>query len=147
VSFTPRPLYPRGKEPPYALYRGCVTLRAGLDAVVKKKKKKSLHCSCRESNPVVQSVAYSLYWLSYSGSYSELLTGITTTFLKNYAKRKSIAFLLFSKVYHLSVYCNTQEFACETDHLAFGGERWNFHLKLYKLYIGTLKGVSFWKAS
>jgi hypothetical protein len=41
-----------------------VSPETGLDVVAKSKN----HCPCRESNPIVQLVAWSLYWLNYPGT-------------------------------------------------------------------------------
>jgi hypothetical protein len=56
VSFTPLPLYPRGKSPGVHLIRGWVGSRAGLDAV----EKKEICFPCRESNPAIQPVSIRL---------------------------------------------------------------------------------------
>jgi len=47
VSFTPRPLYDDGKSPRYSIIGSWGGLRAGLDAVVKRK----IPSPCGDSNP------------------------------------------------------------------------------------------------
>jgi hypothetical protein len=69
VSFTPRPLYPQGKNPLYPLYRMLVGPGAGLHFIEKGK----ISFLCRESIPassVVQPVLESPYRLSYPTSYN-----------------------------------------------------------------------------
>jgi hypothetical protein len=57
-SFTPRPLFTTGKEPPAPkCIGGWVRLRAGLDTEA---------CFCRASNPGRLVCSQMLYWLSYS---------------------------------------------------------------------------------
>jgi hypothetical protein len=64
VRFTPLPLYPRGKSPPYPYpLNRKVGPRAGLDAV---EKRKILHC--RKSKPGSRARSQSLYRLRYLGS-------------------------------------------------------------------------------
>jgi len=69
VSFTPRPLYLRGNSPGTCLIAGQVGSRAYMDALVKRK----IPVIAFEGNwtPVVQTVAYFLYWLNHS--YTSLL--------------------------------------------------------------------------
>jgi hypothetical protein len=66
VSFTPRPLYPRDKSSRFPLDRrlGGPQRLSGCAG----EEKNSHHYPTGNWTPVVQPVAKSLYWLSYSGS-------------------------------------------------------------------------------
>jgi hypothetical protein len=70
ASFTLRRFYLGERAPGTYWIGGCVAPRAGLDAV----EKRNISCSCQEPNPdswVTESVAQSLYSLSYPGFGSE----------------------------------------------------------------------------
>jgi hypothetical protein len=64
VSFTPRTLYPQGKNPGTHWIRGWVGPRAGPDTVVKRK----IPSPCRDSDPRLWSPESSTVPLSYPGS-------------------------------------------------------------------------------
>jgi hypothetical protein len=64
VSFTPRPLYPKRKNPLYPLVRGWMASRGSLDAAEKRK----ISCHCRKSNSGCPARSQSLHRLSYPGS-------------------------------------------------------------------------------
>jgi hypothetical protein len=67
IIFTPRPLYPGER----ALGSHFLRDRTGPIVDLEAMEKRIISCLCRESNldsPTVQSVAWSLYLLSYPGS-------------------------------------------------------------------------------
>jgi hypothetical protein len=100
VSFTPRPLYSPGKEPPVSIgYGGWVDPRTGLDVVARRK----IPAPARNRTSVVQPIAWSLYWLSYCGS-------------KNRHKWEQNSVLLFFlgcdtvlRCFHITTLCHNPE--------------------------------------
>jgi len=60
ARFMPWLFYPQGKNPQYQLDRGCMSPRADLDDVAKRK----ICAPARHQTPDIQSTAQSLYWLS-----------------------------------------------------------------------------------
>jgi hypothetical protein len=71
LSFTPTPpqsFYATGKSPRYTSDRHQVSPRVGLDAVERGKKMSYLHRQSKTDPSIPQSVACSLYSMSYPGS-------------------------------------------------------------------------------
>jgi hypothetical protein len=76
VSVTPRPRFTHGERTPGTHWTwGWVDLRAGLDAVARRK----ILCLCRGSNPDRPARSQTLYWLSYCDYKSKIIVLLKQT--------------------------------------------------------------------